>query len=205
MITSIRGTCQAKRSDALVVEVGGVGLLAQVTAATAAAARVGEQVYLLTTLIIREDAWTLYGFSQPSERELFELLQSVSGIGPRLALAAVAHCGAENLANYLAHGNVAALTQVPGVGKKTAERLILELREKVPTVLGVDTVQRPVAPDAAQDTYAQVVAGLVSLGWQTRDAETVVAAILAQHEQAKQPPPEVSVLLRLSLKQLNRV
>lgn len=135
MISSVRGEVLSVGLDHVVVEVGGVGLAVQATPATLATLRRGEQTRLHTALVVREDSLTLFGFAEEDARELFGLLQTVSGIGPRLALATLAVLEPDKLRAALVEGNITVLTQVPGIGRKGAERLSLELRDKV-TALG---------------------------------------------------------------------
>ena len=127
MIASLRGPVLSVGLDHAVVEVGGVGYAVHATPATLAGLRRGEEVRLSTSLIVREDSLTLYGFADAEARDLFGLLQTASGVGPRLALAALAVLSPEQLSDALADGNLTVLTQVPGIGKKSAERLVLEL------------------------------------------------------------------------------
>ncbi|MPY85823.1 MAG: Holliday junction branch migration protein RuvA, partial [Actinophytocola sp.] len=173
MISSVRGQVLAISLDHVVVEVGGVGLAVLATPATLATLRVGEQATLHTQLVVREDSLTLYGFVETESRELFVLLQSVSGIGPRLALAALAVLDPDTLRAALADGNLTVLTQVPGIGKKGAERLSLELRDKVDAVPGGDAAARVpgAAPAAANGVKPDVVEALVSLGFAAKQAE----------------------------------
>src|SRR5262249_42520905 len=134
MIASVRGEVTAIALDHAVVEVGGVGLAVHATPATLATLRRGEQAALATALVVREDSLTLYGFADAQAKELFVLLQTVSGVGPRLALATLAVLEPDKLRAAVAGGNTALLTQVPGIGRKGAERLIIELRDKVGAV-----------------------------------------------------------------------
>lgn len=183
MISSVRGQVLAISLDHVVVEVGGVGLAVLATPATLATLRVGEQATLHTQLVVREDSLTLYGFVETESRELFVLLQSVSGIGPRLALAALAVLDPDTLRAALADGNVTVLTQVPGIGKKGAERLSLELRDKVDAVPGGGaTAGVPgAAPAAANGVKPDVVEALVSLGFAAKQAEKAVDGVLAEN------------------------
>ncbi|GAA5102187.1 Holliday junction branch migration protein RuvA [Haloechinothrix salitolerans] len=182
MISSVRGQVLAISLDHVVVEVGGVGLAVLATPATLATLRVGEQATLHTQLVVREDSLTLYGFVETESRELFVLLQSVSGIGPRLALAALAVLDPDTLRGALAEGNTTVLTQVPGIGKKGAERLSLELRDKVDAVPASGAAGGAigaVAGGAASGVKPDVVEALVSLGFQTKQAEKAVDGVLA--------------------------
>ena len=133
MIASLTGLVGHAGLDSVVVEVGGLGLRAHTTPATAAGVRPGQQVRLATSLVVREDALTLFGFATDAERDLFEVVQTVSGVGPRLALAMLAVHTPDALRAAIAGGDLVALTKVPGIGRKGAERIVLELRDKVGT------------------------------------------------------------------------
>lgn len=198
MISSVRGQVLAISLDHVVVEVGGVGLAVLATPATLATLRVGEQATLHTQLVVREDSLTLYGFVETESRELFVLLQSVSGIGPRLALAALAVLDPDTLRAALADGNLAVLTQVPGIGKKGAERLSLELRDKVDTVPGGGAAAGApgAAPAAANGVKPDVVEALVSLGFAAKQAEKAVDGVLAENGDGAS---DTSAVLRAAL------
>lgn len=198
MISSVRGQVLAISLDHVVVEVGGVGLAVLATPATLATLRVGEQATLHTQLVVREDSLTLYGFVETESRELFVLLQSVSGIGPRLALAALAVLDPDTLRAALADGNLTVLTQVPGIGKKGAERLSLELRDKVDTVPGGGAAAGApgAAPAAANGVKPDVVEALVSLGFAAKQAEKAVDGVLAENGDGAS---DTSAVLRAAL------
>lgn len=138
MIAMLRGKVVASHLGELVVDVGGVGYAVHVPPGSLAA--VGAEITLHTHLSVREDGWTLYGFPDAGAKALFTLLLSVSGVGPRLALAAVSTLGADGLRRAVVTEDVAALTAVPGVGKKSAQRIVLELRERLGAVTVDDTV-----------------------------------------------------------------
>jgi holliday junction DNA helicase RuvA len=139
VIASVRGPVAHVGLDHVVVEVGGVGMLVHTTPATASGCRRGSEASLATSLVVREDSLTLYGFSAPAERDMFEVVQTVSGVGPRLALAMLSVMGPDQLAVALSSGDTKALTTIPGIGAKSAERLVLELRDKVGAVRGGGT------------------------------------------------------------------
>nr|BFE53830.1 Holliday junction branch migration protein RuvA [Saccharothrix mutabilis subsp. capreolus] len=160
--------------DHAVVEVGGVGFAVQATPATLATLRRGEETTLATALVVREDSLTLFGFADAEARELFGLLQTVSGIGPRLALATLAVLEPDKLRAALAEGNITVLTQVPGIGRKGAERLCIELRDKV----GQLPSTTPAASNAGQ-VRAQVAEALLGLGFPAKQAEQAVDTVLA--------------------------
>jgi holliday junction DNA helicase RuvA len=174
VISSLRGQVLSIGLDHVVVEVGGVGFAVQATPTTLAALRRGEEAHLSTALVVREDSLTLFGFADADARELFGLLQTVSGIGPRLALATLAVLEPDKLRAALADGNITVLTQVPGIGRKGAERLIIELRDKVGQLQTA-----PAAPTGGQ-VRTQVAEALLGLGFPAKQAEQAVDAVLAE-------------------------
>ncbi|XVV06214.1 Holliday junction branch migration protein RuvA [Actinosynnema sp. CA-248983] len=194
MISSLRGQVLSIGLDHAVVEVGGVGFAVQATPATLATLRRGEETALATALVVREDSLTLFGFADAEARELFGLLQTVSGIGPRLALATLAVLEPDKLRAALAEGNITVLTQVPGIGRKGAERLCIELRDKV----GRLPSATPAAPNAGQ-VRTQVAEALLGLGFPAKQAEQAVDAVLA--DDSAQGTSEV---LRKALAMLGR-
>lgn len=196
MISSVRGEVLSVGLDHVVVEVGGVGLAVQATPSTLATLRRGEQTRLHTALVVREDSLTLFGFADAEARELFTLLQTVSGIGPRLALAALAVLDPDKLRAALAEGNITVLTQVPGIGRKGAERLSLELRDKVAAVGGTGAEAMPAA---ASTVRAEVVEALAGLGFPAKQAEQAVEKVLAGGEAS-----DTSTVLRAALTTLGR-
>ncbi|GAB3157592.1 Holliday junction branch migration protein RuvA [Amycolatopsis stemonae] len=176
MISSVRGEVLSVGLDHVVVEVGGVGFAVQATPATLATLRRGEETRLHTALVVREDSLTLFGFADVDARELFGLLQTVSGIGPRLALATLAVLDPDKLRAALVEGNITVLTSVPGIGRKGAERLTLELRDKVTALGGTGDVPAVTAPGALR---AEVVEALAGLGFPAKQAEQAVDKVLA--------------------------
>lgn len=197
MISSVRGPVLAVALDHAVLEVGGVGLAVQAAPATLATLRTGEEAQLHTSLVVREDSLTLFGFADADARELFVLLQTVSGIGPRLALAAIAVLEPDVLRSAIAEGNITVLTQVPGIGRKGAERLSLELRDKVdPSPLAPTA---PAAgPPAGSAVRTEVVEALLSLGFPAKQAEQAVDGVLAEGD------GDTSVVLRAALSSLGK-
>lgn len=179
MISSVRGTVCSVGLDHAVIEVGGVGLAIKAAPSTLATLRVGEEAGLATALVVREDSLTLYGFSDVAARELFGLLQTVSGIGPRLALAMLAVLEPDQLRNALADGNIAILTQVPGIGRKGAERLVVELRDKVGVLTSPQQASVAGTERAASAVRGSVVEALVGLGFPIKQAEQAVDGVLA--------------------------
>lgn len=194
MIASVHGRVAAVGPDGAVVEVGGVGLAVSCAPATLARLRVGEPARLSTSLVVREDSLTLYGFSDDDERALFELLQTASGVGPRLAQAVLAVHPPDEVRRAVAGADIAALTRVPGIGKKGAERLVLELRDRIGPV-GPAAATSPVTPVAPWRD--QVRHALVGLGWTAREAEEAVEAVAEQ-----EATTDVPTLLRAALRML---
>ncbi|MGD8201497.1 Holliday junction branch migration protein RuvA [Ornithinimicrobium sp. W1679] len=203
MIASVRGPVRHVGLDRAVVEVGGVGLLVHTTPATVAELRAGQEVTLETTLVVREESLTLYGFADPDARSLFEQVQTVSGVGPRLALAMLSVLAPDDVRRALAQGDLATLTKVPGIGRKSAERLVLELKDKVAAVGGGTgaggTVTRP-AGTPEEAVASQVREALEGLGWSTRQATDAVASVTG----GEAAPTEVSAVLRAALRELGR-
>jgi Holliday junction DNA helicase RuvA len=201
VIASVHGTVLAVRLDAAVVEVGGVGMLVQAAPATLAGLRVGQTALLHTQLVVREDSLTLFGFADADEREVFEVLQTVSGVGPRLALAMLAVHTPDGLRRAVAAEDLAALKRVPGIGHKGAQRIVLELADRlgVPrdAVAGGGT---PVVTGPA-DRRDQVVEALVGLGWNAKAAQDAVAAVLDGSDEPV-GEAEVAGVLRAALRTL---
>ena len=196
MIASVRGAVLTIELDHAVVELGGVGLAVHATPATLAGLRRGQEARLDTSLVVREDALTLYGFADADARELFELLQTVNRVGPRLALAMLAVLEPDALRRALADGDLTALTRVPGVGRKVAELLVLELRDKVGKVTAPTLAVLPGGNGTARD---HVVEALVGLGFAARQAEHAVGVVLAES-----PDTDASATLRAALLTLGR-
>lgn len=196
MISSVRGEVLEIALDHAVVEVGGVGLAVLATPNTLAGLRRGGEGRLATALIVREDSLTLYGFADAEERELFGLLQTVSGIGPRIALATLAVLSPDALRSALVDGNVAALTRVPGIGRKGAERLVLELKDKVVAPTSAPALLPAAGGDPKQ---AKVVDALIGLGFPQKAAEQAVAAATEQT-----PAATESTVLKAALATLAR-
>jgi Holliday junction DNA helicase RuvA len=199
MIAFVRGPVAAIAVDSCVVEVGGIGLQLHCAPGTLAALRPGEQTTIATSLVVREDSLTLYGFADDDERSLFELLQTASGVGPRLAQAILAVLSPDQVRQAVATEDLAALVTVPGIGKKGAQRIVLELKDRIGaptrTVTG-----RPLS--AAQDAWRdQVHAGLVGLGWSAKDAENAVTAV---EPLATSAEPSVPELMRAALRTLSK-
>ncbi|MCW2683328.1 MAG: Holliday junction branch migration protein RuvA [Blastococcus sp.] len=209
MIASVNGRVAAVSPNGAVVEVGGIGLSVQCTPGTIARLQVGENARLATTLIVREDSLTLYGFADDDERQLFELLQTANGVGPRLAQAVLAIHPPREIRRAVSTADVKALMQVPGVGKKGAERLILELRDRLGSIT-TDTSLEPAAGLAAVTPVApwrdQLTSALVGLGWSVKEADGAVLQLApaADEQIVATGSVEVAVLLRQALQLLGR-
>ena len=198
MIASVNGRVAAVSPDGAVVEVGGIGLSVQCTPGTIARLQVGESARLATSLIVREDSLTLYGFADDDERALFELLQTASGVGPRLAQAVLTVHTPDAVRRALSTEDLAALCLVPGIGRKGAQRLVLELKDKAGLPGASATAVVPQAP-GWRDTLAQA---LVGLGWTASQSDQVVDGLAARHPDASDD--DVPVLLRAALAELGR-
>jgi holliday junction DNA helicase RuvA len=205
MIASVRGEVTAIALDHAVVEVGGVGLAVHATPATLATLRRGETAALATALVVREDSLTLYGFADAAARELFVLLQTVSGVGPRLALATLAVLEPDKLRAAIAESNTALLTQVPGIGRKGAERLVIELRDKVGAVAKPAAATQAGPAAAGGDRVGeQVTEALVGLGFTARQAEQAVQSVLAETGGNGAGGRDTAAVLRSALSRLGR-
>ena len=202
MIAFIRGVVQAVGPDSVVVDLGGFGVQATCTTITAHSLRVGDRTELLTSLVVREDGWTLYAFTDAAERSVFEQVQTVTGIGPRIALAVLSTLSPDELRRAIAHDDLNALVKIPGIGRKGAQRLVLELKDK----LGPLSSGGSLAPlDARAGWHASVTAGLVSLGWSAREAEQAADGVAAlATAQAEDGQPDIAALLKAALQSLDR-
>lgn len=178
MIASVRGEVIDIALDHAVIEAAGVGYKVMATPSTLANLRRGNESRLITAMIVREDSMTLYGFADGDARDLFLTLLGVSGVGPKIALATLAVYDPQALRQALADSDVAALTRVPGIGKRGAERMVLELRDKI----------GPVTPGSSGFTghavRAPVVEALVGLGFAAKQAEEATDKVLANDPEA---------------------
>jgi Holliday junction DNA helicase RuvA len=175
MIASVRGEVLDVALDHVVIEACGVGYRVNATPSTLATLRRGSEARLVTALIVREDSMTVYGFADTDSRDLFGLLLSVSGVGPRLAMATLAVHDGPTLRHVLADGDITALTRVPGIGKRGAERMVLELRDKVGCT-GVSASGAPAVNGHA--VRGPVVEALVGLGFAAKQAEEATDRVL---------------------------
>lgn len=199
MISSVAGIVSAVGPDAAVIEVGGVGLAVSCSPNTIARLRVGEPARLATSLVVREDSLTLYGFADEDERSLFELLQTAAGVGPKLAQTILAVHPPRTIRQAIATSDLATLIQVPGIGKKGAERLVIELRDRIGSI---DTAAfaagggpAPTAPWRDQLKHA-----LAGLGFSGREAAEAVEALQVEEGNSA----DISALLRQAIQLLGR-
>ncbi|MFE5619729.1 Holliday junction branch migration protein RuvA [Streptomyces sp. NPDC056470] len=207
MIAFVSGPVAALAPTTAVVEVGGIGMAVQCTPNTIAGLRIGQEARLATSLVVREDSLTLYGFADDDERQVFELLQTASGVGPRLAQAMLGVHSPDALRLAVSTGDEKALTAVPGIGKKGAQKLLLELKDKLGQPLGTGgLVGAQRAATGPAPWTEQLSAALIGLGYASREAEEAVAMVTPQAEAAiaaggAAPVPQ---LLRAALQTLNR-
>jgi Holliday junction DNA helicase RuvA len=206
VIASVRGRVTALTGEVAVVEVGGVGLAVQCTPATLAGLRPGEQAALATALVVREDSLTLYGFADDDERLVFEQLQTASGVGPRLAQAVLAVLAPDEVRRAVTTEDLVALTRVSGIGRKGAQRIVLELKDRLGPPRATTASSAAVPAPRGSGWREQVHAGLLGLGWSPRDADEALAAVAAEAEQAESAgePLDVASLLRSALRALSR-
>jgi Holliday junction DNA helicase RuvA len=212
VIAHLRGTVTGVAPDCAVIEVGGVGMRVQCTPGTLAELRTGEPARVATSLVVREDSLTLYGFSSEDERNVFELLQTASGIGPRLALAMLAVHQPDALRRAVATEDLGALTMVPGIGRKGAQRIVLELKDRLGSPGDGDGSAGPAGVPGARTARRapswrdQVQAGLVNLGWSARDADQAIAALEEEGvvNGSDGEAVEVATVLRAALRKLSK-
>jgi holliday junction DNA helicase RuvA len=203
VIAHLSGSVAGVSPDGAVIDVGGFGLRVQCTPGTLASLKPGEPARVATSLVVREDSLTLFGFGTDDERNVFELLQTASGIGPRLALAMLAVHSPDALRRAVVAEDIKALTMVPGVGNKGAQRIILELKDRLgaPSDLAGHGDGAGPARRAEPTWRDQVQSGLVNLGWSARDAESAVDAVEAD---SGEQTPDVATALRAALRKLSR-
>jgi holliday junction DNA helicase RuvA len=205
MIAFVAGRIAGLTLTSAVIEVGGVGLEVICTPGTLATLRVGEPATLPTSMVVREESLTLFGFLDEDEKSLFELLQTASGVGPKLAQAMLAVHSPDDLRRAVTTEDVKTLTTVPGIGQKGAQRIILELKDRIGVPTGsLAAGSRPAA--APHDAWrAQVHAGLVGLGWSAKEADKAVEAVADQAAAAADGgQPDVAALLRAALRTLSK-
>ncbi|AWB92568.1 Holliday junction branch migration protein RuvA [Aeromicrobium chenweiae] len=192
MIAHVRGPVAAVTLTSAVIDVGGVGMQVMCTPGTIASLRIGTEVQLSTSMVVREDSLTIFGFSNADERDMFELVQTASGVGPKVAQAMLAVLDPDRLRQAIGQGDLATLTSVPGIGRKGAERIVVELKDRV----GVTTTVAAGAPA----WRSQVHEALLGLGWSTRDADAALERVSADLPAGTEP--DVSSVLRDALRTL---
>lgn len=191
MIASVRGHVLQRNHDSVIVSVGGVGLELIATRAALEMCQVGSEVFLHTRLLVREDALILVAFASSYEREVFDALLKVSGVGAKLAVAILSHMTIDNLRQAVANARPEFLSRVPGVGKKTAEKILIELKDKMPT--GLDTL--PIS--ATDDLSSDLLDALTALGFSVIEAQTAIQSL------PPSAPKDVQERLRLCLQYLS--
>ncbi|QWC85276.1 Holliday junction branch migration protein RuvA [Nocardioidaceae bacterium] len=205
MISSVRGEVTHLGITDAVVEVGGVGLRLACTPETLAGLRLGQQARLAASLVVREDSMTLFGFVDDDERSVFELVQTASGVGPKLAQAMLAVLRPDDVRRAVSTEDVKALTTVPGIGQKGAQRIILELKDRIgaPTAAALPG-RAPVAPSAA-GWQPQVHEALTGLGWSAKEADKAVERVAEDPAQTELvDAADVAGLLRAALRGLSK-
>lgn len=196
MIATLFGTVRSLKLDQAIIDVNGVGYLVHITAKTSAQLSVGRDYQLFTSMVVREDSMTLYGFTENDERELFELVQTVSGIGPKVALGITASMGIDDLSHAVNSKDEAAISAVPGIGKKSAQRLILELTGKL-------DFSHPANKAAGFSWRDQLVEALTGLGFARKQAEQAVNEIAANRDAKELSSATPTELLKLALAHVN--
>lgn len=198
MIAFVRGEVAAVTLSSAVLEVGGVGLELMCTPGTLATLRVGTPATLPTSMVVREDSLTIFGFLDDDEKSIFEIVQTASGVGPKVAQAIVAVMSPDDVRRAITTEDVKALTRVPGIGQKGAQRIILELKDRIGPPVGV---HHPAAAPAQQEAWRdQVQQGLIGLGWSAKESEKAVDAVAPDAGDR----PDVGALLRAALRTLSR-
>lgn len=201
MIAFVRGTVADVSLTSAVLEVGGVGLELNCTPDTLATLRPGAETKLPTSMIVREDSMTLFGFLDEDEKSLFEMLLTASGVGPKLAQAMLAVLSPDDLRRAVTTEDIKALTRVPGIGQKGAQRIVLELKDRIGAPTG-GSLPRGTAPTPGPAWRDQVHGGLVGLGWSAKEAERAVETVAPEAE--AMPAPDVAALLRAALRTLSK-
>jgi Holliday junction DNA helicase RuvA len=200
MIASVHGRVAALGPDGAVVEVGGVGLAVSCSPGTLARLRVGETARLATSLVVREDSLTLYGFADDDERGLFELLQTANGVGPKLAQTILGVYPPREVRRAIATSDLAALVKVPGIGRKGAEKIVVELRDRIGAIDGSSSAGELAGVTAIAPWKDQVLHALAGLGFTGKEAAEVIEQVAADSPDN----PEVAVILRRAIQLLGR-
>ena len=196
MISTVTGTIRSLSQDKLVIEVGGVGLSVLINPPTSLALTLGAQTTLYTSLVVREDSLTLFGFLSEEVRNLFELVQTVSGVGPKVALSIMGALTPEDLARAISQEDTSAIERVPGIGKKGAQRMILELKGKLSDLSSGATYKGHQPP-----WREQLLSALVSLGFSPKESDSAISYVVNDLQGHDQDPAsmELSELLKLAL------
>ncbi|HJV13715.1 MAG TPA: Holliday junction branch migration protein RuvA [Propionibacteriaceae bacterium] len=202
MIAQLTGVVAQVGPTSAIIEVGGFGVQAVCSPNTVAGLRLGQRATLATSLVVREDSLTLYGFASTDEREFFELLLTAAGVGPKLAQTALAVLTPEELRRAIATENLVQLCKVPGIGRKGAQRIVIELKDKINTVVQLEDSLPAAGPPTPAAWRGQVMQGLQGLGWSAKDA----AAACDEVEQLAREDPQINiaVLMRAALQTLAR-
>ncbi|MCW2835571.1 MAG: Holliday junction helicase subunit RuvA [Nocardioides sp.] len=198
MIAFVRGDVAALTLTSAVLDVGGIGLELMCTPGTLATLRVGSVATLSSSMVVREDSLTVFGFLDDDEKQVFELVQTASGVGPKVAQAMVAVLSPDDVRTAVASEDVKTLTRVPGIGQKGAQRIILELKDRIGAPTGARLAGQPAA--AAAPWRDQVHLGLVGLGWSAKEADRAVEAVSPDAGR----DPDVPALLRAALRTLSK-
>ncbi len=189
MIATLTGRVQQKSADSVIIEVGGIGV--EVVAPYSSIESIsGEQAFLYTRLVVREDSLTLYGFATTAERELFDAVLKISGIGPKLAVGMLSVLTVDNIRNAVRNDKPEIISRVPGIGKKTAQKILLELQDKLPADL--DSLPAPLEDDSA----TEVMDALTALGYSVVEAQAAVQSLPAD------APPSIEERLLLALRNI---
>jgi holliday junction DNA helicase RuvA len=204
VIAFVKGRVEALTLTSAVVEVGGVGMQVWCTPGTLAALRVGEEATLPTSLVVREESLTLYGFASTDERDVFELLQTASGVGPKLAQAMLAVHEPDALRRAVSSEDLTALTAVPGIGRKGAQRIVLELKDRLgPPMAAIPTAAGGAPPAAAWRD--QVHTALVGLGWSARDSDAAIDKVAGDFAaEVDSDDVDVAAVLKAALRTLSK-
>ncbi len=187
MIASLQGRIQEVLPDSVIIDVGGVGLQVYIPAPVRDRSKSGENVFLHTQMIVREDAITLYGFATREEREYFNLLVSVNGVGPRLGLAALSSLSTDAMRRAVFHEQAEVFSQVPGIGMKTAQKILLQLQDRIPAEPGLERVE------TISETDSEVLNALTALGYSVVEAQAALQSI------PNDAPEDVETRLRIAL------
>ncbi|MGI9157971.1 MAG: Holliday junction branch migration protein RuvA [Marmoricola sp.] len=202
MIAFVRGRVAQVNLSSAVLEVGGVGLELMCTPRTLADLRHGQEALLPTSMVVREDSLTIFGFAGEDEKETFEMLLTASGVGPKVAQAMLAVHSPDELRRAISSDDVKTLTTVPGIGQKGAQRIILELKDRIGSPTGTSAPLGRAGAAGTSGWQSQVQAGLVGLGWSAKEADNAVATVTPGAEQMSEP--DVAKLLRAALASLSK-